>query len=845
VALFLGLLAGGLLATTNTERLAANGRRVAHSSQIVGELHALLALCTDAETGQRGYLLTGDANYLQPYDAALAGLDPALARLRVLVADDGAQQRRLEEVKSRIDAKVDELSRTLVLNRSGDRGGALDIVRGNSGKTIMDALRGSIGRMQAAEQDALRRREAESSASARAALASSAITALIGAALVVLVFVQNQRNLAIRRDAATALADQSERLRTTLASIGDAVITTDLEGRVDDMNRVAEALTGWTTAEARGHPLETVFRIVNEMTRETVENPAQRALREGVVVGLANHTVLLHRDGTERPVDDSAAPIRHPDGTVFGAVLVFRDVQARRRLERENAQRLADARFLAAIVESSNDAIARKTLEGVIQTWNAGAARLFGYTAEEAIGRHISLIIPDEHRAEEDDILARIRAGESIEAFETVRRRKDGSLVPISLTVSPIRGEEGRIVAASKTARDITDRRRADARILALLDELKAADRRKDEFLATLAHELRGPLAPMRNMFEVMKRTHDAEDFVDQFRGTMERQLGQLTHLVDDLIDVSRITRGKIELRKEHVELASILHHSVEATRPSAEAAHHHVRVSLPQEPVYLDADPMRLVQVFTNLLSNAFKYTEPGGTIVLSAAAECGEAVVRVKDSGVGLTREQLDRVFEMFSQVDRSLERTQGGLGIGLTLARRLVELHDGMIEARSEGPGKGSEFVVRFPSVPAMPKGEPVHHDTTPTTLPARILIVDDNPDTAASLQMLLDLTGHETRIAHDGVEAVEAAERFRPQVVLLDIGLPKLNGFDTCRRIRAQAWGKDIIIIALTGWGQEADRRKSKEAGFDHHMVKPVDYAALTKILAGRVENETEA
>jgi PAS domain S-box-containing protein len=344
-----------------------------------------------------------------------------------------------------------------------------------------------------------------------------------------------------RKRAEEELQKERDRLRVTLASIGDAVITTDTERRITFLNGVAESLTGWTNAEAAGGPLEAVFRIVNEDSRQPVENPALRALQEGVVVGLANQTALIRKDGTERPIDDSAAPVQDGQGHVVGCVLVFRDVTERRRLEKENADRLRAARQLAAIVESSEDAIVSKSLGGIIQTWNTTAARLFGFTAEQAEGQHISLIIPADRAKEEEEIIARIRAGERVERFDTVRVRSDGQHIPISLTISPIRDETGRIVGASKIARDITDRKQAEERIYSLMAELKQADKRKDEFLATLAHELRNPLAPIRNALELMRQAKDDKELIEDARRTMERQMTQMVRLVDDLMDVNRI----------------------------------------------------------------------------------------------------------------------------------------------------------------------------------------------------------------------------------------------------------------------------------------------------------------
>jgi PAS domain S-box-containing protein len=493
------------------------------------------------------------------------------------------------------------------------------------------------------------------------------------------------------------LAEQHELLRVTLSSIGDAMITTDVDGRVTYLNGVAESLTGWTGEQAHGLPLERVFPIINEATRQAVESPSTRALREGTVVGLANHTLLIRKDGTERAIDDSAAPIRDEAGRVAGCVLIFRDVTEQRRAELERAQQLHNSRLLASIVESSEMAIVGKSLEGIIQSWNAAAERLFGYTADEAVGRHISLVLPPERLHEEETIVATLREGRRVEHFETERLRADGQRIFVSLTISPIRDDLGNVVGASKMVRDITERKRLEDDLRRLAADLSEADRRKDEFLATLAHELRGPLSPLANVLEVWKSTNDAA-LLGRARETMERQLNQMVRLVDDLLDLNRITHNRFELRRSRVAVAGVIGQAVEACQPLADAAGHELRLHLSPEDCYLDADPARLAQVFGNLLSNACKYTDAGGTITVSVQPQDAEVVVSVKDTGAGIPADELDCIFDMFVQVGRPGARE--GLGIGLTLVKRLVDMHGGTVEARSPGEGGGSEFIVRLP-------------------------------------------------------------------------------------------------------------------------------------------------
>jgi PAS domain S-box-containing protein len=662
--------------------------------------------------------------------------------------------------------------------------------------------------------------------------------------------------------------------------------------------------------------------------------------------------------------------------------------------ERKRTQE-AQAR-LAAIIESSDDAIISKDLNGTILSWNAGAERLFGYTPGEAVGRSITLIIPPDRLDEERDILERIRRGQRIEHFETVRARKDGRLIDISLTVSPIRNGEGRVVGASKIARDITERKRAEGELrkqtermrllwegasvlltteepdaimrglfakvapqfgldayfsfmvseggdalrlesclgipeeaahsirqlefgqavcgavaqtrqpitathiqqsddprvqlvkgfgirvyacnpllagdrllgtlsfasrtrdtldpdeleflhtvcryvtvtyerLRLFRELRAADRKKDDFIALLAHELRNPLAPIRNGLQVLRLSRGEPELEAQARSMMDRQLSHMVRLIDDLLDISRINRNKMELRRTRVPLADVVASAIETARPLIDEAGHELTVSLPGRPVFLDADLTRLAQVFSNLLTNSAKYTEHGGHIWLTAEQRGGEVVVSVQDTGIGIPHGSLDNIFDMFSQVDRSIERSSGGLGIGLALVKALIEMHGGKVKAESQGQGQGSTFAVTLP--PAADRAAPAPPTAVTSQVAAgrRILVVDDNWDGADSLATMLKLLGNEVRTANDGVAAVEVAGQFRPEVILMDIGMPRLNGLEATRRIRAQAWGRDMTIVALTGWGQENDRERSREAGCDGHLVKPVNLPDLEKLL----------
>ena len=554
-----------------------------------------------------------------------------------------------------------------------------------------------------------------------------------------------------------------------------------------------------------------------------------------LIIGFGEATRAAHRRAK-----DQQESLRTTLASIGDAVIT---TNAEGRIEYLNAKRLDTARILASIVESSDDAIISKSLEGIIQSWNTAAEWLFGYSAERAVGQHISLIIPAERAGEENAIMEQLRSGRRVDHFETVRKRSDGQLVDVSLTISPIFDDAGTFVGASKIARNITEQKEAERRIYGLMRALTEADQRKDQFLATLAHELRGPLSPIRNSLEILKRAGGNGRLLEDSRSVVDRQLSQMERLIDDLLDISRITRNALELRKQRVELASVLYQAVEVCRSLADAAKVEIAVSLPSESIHLNGDPVRLSQVFSNLLNNSCKFTESGGCIWLTAKREVSEVVVSVKDNGIGIPSDMLTSIFETFTQVDQTLQRAHGGLGIGLSLVKQLVEMHDGTVEAFSDGPGLGCEFVVRLPILAEKPEtAQPPAptFDKQPTG--CRILVVDDNTDSADSLSILLQVSGHHTQVAYDGQEAVAAAEQFRPEVVLLDIGLPKVNGLDACRRIREQPWGKGMVLIALTGWGQVEDRRKSQNAGFDAHLVKPVNYTELMNLLTSVQERQ---
>lgn len=1221
------LVVVGWLSFRTARALRDDARWVAHTLEVLDGLANVRSEINRAEAMQRSFVITAQEGYRAELAAALARASAELDGLETRLVDNPRQLVRVPSMRERMRELGGLLEVAMNKRLEGGLEAAIAVVEGGATRGRIDAALGELATMEAEERSLLAQRRKDS----ERAFVVAAITGPLGAlaALACLAaFVQLlRRQLADQAAAASAIHEQRERLHATLFSIGDAVIATDAEGRVDTMNPVAEALTGWNQEDAFARSLEDVMPIVNEETRARVENPIRRVIAEGRIVGLANHTVLLARDGVERPIEDSAAPIRDRDGRTLGVVLVFRDVTESRRADvelrasveharliaraandvirvwdvatgavawnenvgmlfgyrpeeigddvewwlarihaedrarieqgirdvidggdetwrdeyrferadgsfafvhdrgyvlrvdgravrmigsmldlterRRSERELKDARtrldaalaagaigtwmwdvgadrlyadrtvaqllsvntedtgvsslaaFIGAIhpedrervaatiqrtleegdtyearyrvvqpdgdvrwiasrgsverdparhptvvsgvvvdvtemkrAEEREQHLARElalanakfraffeqslffggitTLDGVLVDVNRSALERCGYSAEQVLGRPFAetewwrgqresqariraaipgvaaggsyraelsyvvadgavrtvdfgltpmrddagaviflvptgLDITDRKQAEEalrdseerfrgmaDNLpqlawmaradglivwfnrrwyeytgtnesqmadsgwqavhdpaeLPRVletlqRAFESGEPWEATfpLRGADGKFRPHLSRMVPVRDEAGRIVRWFGTNTDITDRLLLEDELRRVASDLSESSRRKDEFLATLAHELRNPLAPVRNALEVMRRASDDPALVERARDTMARQVAQMVRLIDDLLDISRITRGKLELKREEVSLAAVVEGAVETSRPWIDADRHVLSIELPGEPVYLDADPMRVSQILLNLLNNSAKYTESGGRIELVARREGDHVEFVVRDNGVGIAAEMLPRIFDMFTQADQPLERSHGGLGIGLALARRLVDLHGGTIVARSAGVGRGSEFVVTLPCLAhrLATRPRPDAPKAAAAVMRRRVLVVDDNVDAADSLAILLRLQGHDVRMAHDGLEALQVAESFRPEVVVLDIGLPKLNGYEVARALRAEPWGREPVLIAVTGWGHETDRRRSAEAGFDHHLVKPVDPAALHELI----------
>jgi PAS domain S-box-containing protein len=640
------------------------------------------------------------------------------------------------------------------------------------------------------------------------------------------------------------LEESEERLRTLSNNLPDGAIyqvVADSRGgrRFLYISAGVERLFGVTPEEAMADATA-LYGLIHEDDR-----PRLAAAEEAAVRGLALFDCEFRswtRSGDLRWLHCRSAPRRLLSGDVVWEGVML-DATARKKAEADLACLAAESekrrRLYEAALSNTPDLVYVFDLDHRFVYVNEGLLRMWGRTWEEAIGKNcLELGYEPWHAARHDREIEQVVATRQAVKGEVPFTGTFGRRIYEYIFV-PVVGDNGEVEAVAGTTRDVTERKALEGQLRDQAEQLRQADRRKDDFLATLAHELRNPLAPLRTGLQVMKLASGNTEAVEQARGMMERQMAVMVRLIDDLLDVSRITRGKLELRKQQVELASVVQSAVEASRPFIEGAGHRLTVSLPPEPVLLNADPTRLAQVFGNLLNNAAKYMDRGGQIILTARHRTGEVAVSVLDTGIGIAAEHLPRLFEMFSQLKTALERSQGGLGIGLSLVKGLVEMHGGTVEARSEGPGKGSEFIVRLPVAGdrlAPEPQEPGRGEQPAARHRRRILVADDNRDAADSLTMLLRIGGHEVHAVHDGEEAVDAAAWFRPDLALLDIGMPKLNGFEAARRIREQPWGGGMTLVAVTGWGQEEDKRRATEAGFDLHLIKPVDPAALEKVLA---------
>jgi PAS domain S-box-containing protein len=617
-----------------------------------------------------------------------------------------------------------------------------------------------------------------------------------------------------------------------VASSDDAIISKTLDGTVLTWNAAAERLFGYNASEMVGQSI----RLIVPRDRESEEDNVLGAIRRGETIDHFE-TVRQRKDGTLIPISLTVSPIRDMSGKVVGASKIARDLTRTHRVQR-------DALRLAAIVDSSDDAIVGKDLNSIVTSWNAAAQRMFGYSAEEMIGKSVRVLIPDDRQHEEDDVLSRIRRGQKFDHYETVRRKKDGTLFPVSLTVSPVFNDHGVVIGASKIARDITERARADEERRRLLEMARAANRLKDEFLATLSHELRTPLNAIAGYARLMQaRLMDPEK---QRRAvdTIVRNASSLTQMIEDVLDVSRIVSGKVRLNVQPVEMSTIIREAVETAQPAADAKNIRLDVIVDPRGTLVSGDPDRLRQVLWNLCSNAIKFSDKGGHVQVRLERVNSHIEVTVTDNGMGISSEFMPHLFERFSQADAGTARHHGGLGLGLAICRHLVELQGGRISAHSGGPGQGSTFRVELPvrSVHAIVDEDIRHHPVAPNhssepQVPelngVQIVVVDDDQDSLALSREILEATGATVITADSGQDALEKLRRNRANVLIADLGMPTMDGFALIAQVRdsADVAIREIPAAALTAFARSEDRVRAMQSGFEVHLSKPIDPAEL--------------
>jgi PAS domain S-box-containing protein len=643
-------------------------------------------------------------------------------------------------------------------------------------------------------------------------------------------------------DSLRKVEEQFERL---VAGVRDyAIFLLDPDGFVMSWNAGAERIKGYLPAEIIGQHFSR-FYPADVRSTGWPEKELAHAARDG---RFEDEGWRIRKDGSRFWANVVISALYDDAGKVRGYLKITRDLTERKRTE--EALRQSEERLRLLVEGVSDYAIFMLDPDGKVATWNNGAQRLKGYRADEIVGRHFSTFYPAEARArrwpqQELELAARDGRFED----EGWRIRKDGSRFWANVVITALRDADGKLQGFAKVTRDLTERRAAEEslrhayadlerRVDERTAELAARDRHKDEFLAMLGHELRNPLAPIRNALEILKLEGVPAEARGQARELIGRQVQHLVRLVDDLLDVSRIMQGKIELRHERIPLAAVVERAIETAQPTIDARGHRLVVSQPADPVFIHGDLIRLAQVLSNLLVNAAKYTPQAGEIRLAASTGHDQLRIRVKDTGIGMPPELLPKVFDFFVQGSRSLERSQGGLGIGLTLVKRLVEMHGGTVAAHSAGAGKGSELIVDLPLPDQSAADDVLAAGGVGSAVGGRrrrVLVVDDNVDAAESAAALLSIWGHEARTVHDGLSVLRQVQEFRPEIVLLDIGLPGKNGYDVARELRALPASPVRLIAAMTGYGQAEDRQRSAEAGFDVHLTKPLDLEQLRDLL----------
>jgi PAS domain S-box-containing protein len=649
------------------------------------------------------------------------------------------------------------------------------------------------------------------------------ITALRDADGVLIGFAKVTRDLTERRRHEETLRNSEARFRALIEGVRDyAIFMLDPNGVVTTWNAGAQQIMGYETRQILGEHLSTFYPQDGHET-ELASRELQTATIEG---RFEDEGWRLRKDGSRFWASVILTAIRDTAGNLLGFSKITRDLSDRRK--QETILRQSEERFRLLVENVIDYAIVTVNDEGVITSWNSGAERITGFGASEIIGKHFSRLFTPEDIAANKPWQQLILASEGSRVNEEGwRLRKDGSQYWANSVLGRLPSSDG-VSTYYLVTQDLTQRRHAES--------LADTAQKMHEFIAMLAHELRNPLAPIRNAVALMQRRDIQDPIVESMRQTIDRQATQLTRIIDELLDVNRVARGQLHIDKQQLDLRDILHRAVETSRPLIDARQHTLHLTISPDPINVHADPMRLQQVVVNLLNNAAKYTPGGGNIYLSTQFDDGHVSIKVRDTGKGIERASLDRVFDLFIQLEPNSGSSLGGLGVGLALVRRIVELHGGRVQARSDGPGRGAEFIVRIPiSDPPKTLRSRAAPRTVDIAEQIRVMVVDDNVDAADTLALVLQQMGMEVRTVYDGSTALRTCESFHPQLVLLDIGMPHMNGYDVARAIRTLKTCGNPMIAAVTGWGQDADKERAREAGFDRHFTKPISEDALRELV----------
>lgn len=817
-----------------------SNRAVVRQQAVIDQVQETLSTMKDAETGQRGFLITGDEKYLEPYNAAQIRIGDELKALDGLTAGSILSVDDVGRFKALIGVKQFELDKTIKIRRAEGSDAAIAYVRNDRGKIAMDRLRTLTGEIVDREKIELTAAQQAAIHFAAYMAVTFAVTSLINLAFLRWAYRRIVGEVSRCEEATDELRRQKEMLGVTLSSIGDGVIVTDDKARITFLNEVAETLTGWKADEAMGRPCGAVFNIVNESSRKPVESPVEKVLRDGVIVGLANHTVLIRRDGTELPIDDSGAPIREADGRVRGVILVFRDFTDHKKAE--NKLKRNEERY-RALVTAAAQVNWVTNADGQIAEESPSWQAFTGQTFEEWYGwGWLDAIHPDD-RKQASEVWSKAVAGRTTYISEYRVRKVDGSYCWMAARGVPVLSADGSVVEWVGMNTDITKRIEWGQKLQHSKEEAETANIAKDNFLATLSHELRTPLTPVVATLTAWETDNTLPPALLEDIQMMRRNVDLEARLIDDLLDLTRIVRGKLSLNLEVADVHQLIGSVASMYQSEIHSKKLRLTMQFQADRHHVYADPARLQQVLLNLLKNATKFTPEGGSIELQTHNECdGQLQVTIHDTGIGMTGDLLGRIFMPFEQGSAETVRRYGGLGLGLSISKALMDAQGGTIAAASQGPGHGSTFTIGLPCVNA-PDCQDAPIPTPQPESPPRalnIMLVEDHADTARVMSRLLKNLGHRVTVADtvSGALAIVGTDTF--DVLLSDIGLPDGTGIDLIRQIRLHS---NLPAIALTGFGMEEDVAKCREAGFDDHLTKPVNFQKLEGVIRQLAQRNT--